>query len=44
MIRWLISAVYVFKIYLMRLVIGLIFAPYAIVSRNGAVASGKSYC
>ncbi|MGD1885082.1 MAG: lysophospholipid acyltransferase family protein [Paracoccaceae bacterium] len=44
MIRWLISAVYVFQIYLMMLVIGLIFAPYAIVSRNGAFAACKTYC
>ncbi|MFY9211057.1 MAG: lysophospholipid acyltransferase family protein [Aestuariivita sp.] len=43
-IRWVVSLIYVVQIYLAMLVIGLLFAPYALVSRNGAFAACKTYC
>ncbi len=38
------SAIYVAQIYLMMLVIGLIFAPWALLSRRGAYAACKAWC
>ena len=43
-LRWIVSAIFVFQIYLAMLVLGIIFAPYALVSRNGALLACKSYC
>ncbi|MCR9124563.1 MAG: 1-acyl-sn-glycerol-3-phosphate acyltransferase [Rhodobacteraceae bacterium] len=42
--RWFISLIFVVQIYLAMLVIGIVFAPYALVSRNGAFAACKTYC
>lgn len=44
MIQWVRSAVFVGQIYVAMAVIGLLFAPYALVSRNGAFAACKTYC
>ena len=41
--RWLISAIFVFQIYLMMPIFGLIFAPWAIFSKRGARVCCKSY-
>ncbi|KIC51289.1 lysophospholipid acyltransferase family protein [Tateyamaria sp. ANG-S1] len=43
MIQYLRSLVFVLHIYVMMLVIGVVFAPYAIVSKNGARAACKTY-
>lgn len=42
--QWLRSALFEFQIYLAMAVIGLVFAPWALVSRRGARAACKSYC
>lgn len=44
MIRWLRSALFVAQMYLVMLLLGLIFAPYALVSREGAFTACKLYC
>lgn len=38
------SALFVGQIYVAMLVLGIVFAPYAIFSRNGAYAACKTYC
>lgn len=43
-IQWLRSLVYVGQIYLMMLLMGLFFAPWALVSRRGARVACKTYC
>ena len=43
-LRWTVSLLYVIQIYLAMLVLGLIFAPYALVSRAGAFRACKLYC
>jgi|TARA_B110000211_G_scaffold226312_1_gene279726 1-acyl-sn-glycerol-3-phosphate acyltransferase len=43
MIRWLISLVFMTHIYFMMVVIGLLWAPYAILSPEGARAGAKAY-
>ena len=43
-LRWFISLIYVIQIYVAMLVLGLVFAPYALVSREGAFAACKTYC
>jgi 1-acyl-sn-glycerol-3-phosphate acyltransferase len=43
MIRWLISLVFMINIYFMMVVIGLLWAPYAILSPTGARAGAKAY-
>ncbi len=42
--RWIKSLVFVGQMYLMMLVIGLVYLPYALASRNGARAACKAYC
>ncbi|MFW8595624.1 lysophospholipid acyltransferase family protein [Cribrihabitans neustonicus] len=42
--QWLRSALFEFQIYLAMAVIGLVFAPWALVSRRGARVACKSYC
>jgi len=42
--QWLKSLVFVFQIYLAMLVLGIVFAPWAIVSREGAFYACKTYC
>lgn len=43
MVRWLISFIFMAHIYSMMLVIGLLWAPYAILSPSGARAGAKAY-
>ncbi len=43
-IRWGISLIYVVQIYLAMLVLGIVFAPYALISREGAFMACKTYC
>lgn len=43
-IRWIISLIYVVQIYLAMLVLGVVFAPYALLSREGAFLACKTYC
>lgn len=42
-LRWLISLIYVFQIYAMMLIMGIVFAPWAIVSPRGARCACKTY-
>ncbi len=44
MFQWIRSLIYMFQIYLMMLILGILFAPWAIVSPNGARAACKTYC
>lgn len=44
MVQWLRSLVYVFQIYLAMLVLGLVFAPWAVLSSRGALVACKTYC
>ncbi|MEM9580401.1 MAG: 1-acyl-sn-glycerol-3-phosphate acyltransferase, partial [Pseudomonadota bacterium] len=43
-IQWVRSLIFVGQIYFMMLVIGLLFAPWAIFSRRGAYAACKTWC
>ena len=43
-LRWVVSLVFMIQIYVAMLVLGIVFAPYALVSRNGALMACKSYC
>jgi len=43
-IRWLLSLIFVIQMYLAMAVIALVFAPWALFSRNGARAACKTYC
>ena len=43
-IRWVISLLFTVQSYLAMLVLGLVFAPFAIFSRNAAFLACKSYC
>jgi 1-acyl-sn-glycerol-3-phosphate acyltransferase len=44
MVQWVRSLIYVIQIYLAMLVLGIAFAPYAIVSPKGALLACKTYC
>ncbi len=44
MLQWLRSLVYVIQIYVAMLVLGIVFAPYAIASPKGARVACKTYC
>lgn len=44
LIQWLRSLIYVVQIYTMMLVLGILFAPFAIVSKSGAKLACKVYC
>ena len=44
MVQWLRSLVYVGQVYLAMLVLGILFAPWAIVSSRGALVACKIYC
>ncbi|WP_428926466.1 lysophospholipid acyltransferase family protein [Marinibacterium sp. SX1] len=44
MIRWLISAVFLVQIYFVMLVLGIVFAPWALVSPEGARTACGLYC
>lgn len=44
MIRWMISALFVTQMYVAMVVLGLLFAPYALLTREGAYIACRSYC
>ncbi|MEP1535269.1 MAG: lysophospholipid acyltransferase family protein [Paracoccaceae bacterium] len=44
MIQYIRSVLFIFQVYLMMLLMGIFFAPYAIVSPKGARLACKSYC
>ncbi len=44
MIQWLRSLVFVIQIYVAMAVLGILFAPWALVSSKGAFAACKTYC
>ncbi|MCH2165829.1 MAG: 1-acyl-sn-glycerol-3-phosphate acyltransferase [Marinovum sp.] len=44
MLQWIRSAIFVFQIYLMMLLIGIFFLPGALVSRTAARYACKTYC
>lgn len=44
MIQWIRSLIFVLQIYFMMLVIGLVYAPFALFSRDAAYAACKTYC
>ena len=43
-IQWLLSLVFVLQMYLAMAVIGLIYLPYALINRDGAVAACHAFC
>lgn len=43
-IRWLLSLVFIVQMYLAMAIIALVFAPWALFSRNGARAACKTFC
>lgn len=42
--QWMRSLIYMVQIYIVMLFLGIVFAPWAIVSPNGARAACKTYC
>lgn len=44
MIRWLVSAIFVVQMYLFMLILGILFAPWAILSPEGARTACNLYC
>lgn len=43
MLRWIVSLIFVAQMYVAMLVVGLAFAPYALVSRDGAYGACKTF-
>ena len=43
LLQWLLSLIFVVQMYLMMAVVGLVYLPYAIFSKHGAVAATKAY-
>jgi 1-acyl-sn-glycerol-3-phosphate acyltransferase len=43
-LRWLMSLLFIIQMYLAMVVLAIVYAPYAIVSRNGAWAGIHTYC
>ncbi|SPF77811.1 lysophospholipid acyltransferase family protein [Pseudoprimorskyibacter insulae] len=43
-IQWLRSVVFIVQMYVMMLLMGIAFLPWALLSRNGAVQAGRTYC
>ena len=43
-VRWLLSLIFVVQMYLAMAVFAVVFAPWAIVSREGALAAAHGYC
>ena len=42
-LRWIMSAAFVFQMYLMMVVLGILFLPWALFERRGAYAAVRSY-
>lgn len=43
-VRWVLSLLFIVQMYLAMAVIALVYAPWALFSRNGAYAACKAYC
>ncbi len=43
-IRWVLSVIFIVQMYVAMLVIGIVFFPYALATRDGAFAACKAYC
>ena len=43
-LRWVLSLIFIVQMYVAMLVIAVVFAPWALVSRNGAFAACHTYC
>lgn len=43
-LRWLMSLLFIIQMYLAMVVLAIVYAPFAIASRNGALAGIHSYC
>lgn len=43
-IRWFLSLIFIIQMYLAMAVIAIVFAPWALFSREGALAACKTYC
>lgn len=43
-IQWLLSLIFIIQMYLAMAVIGLLYLPYAILNRDGALAACHAYC
>ncbi len=42
-LRWIMSAAFVFQMYLMMVVLGILFLPWDLFERRGAYAAVRSY-
>lgn len=43
-LQWVRSAIFVFQMYLMMLIMGIVYLPWALVSRHGARTTCRHYC
>lgn len=43
-LQWIRSLIFVLQIYVVMLILGIVFAPYALVSKRGALMACKTYC
>ncbi len=43
-IRWLLSLIFILQMYLAMAVFAVVFAPWAVISREGALAAAHTYC
>ena len=43
-VQWLLSVIFIIQMYIAMAVIAVVFAPYAILSRNGAFAACHTFC
>ena len=42
--RWILSLIFVVQMYVALMIVGIVYLPYAIVTREGAVAACHAYC
>ncbi|MFY0680966.1 MAG: 1-acyl-sn-glycerol-3-phosphate acyltransferase [Thalassovita sp.] len=42
--RWVLSLIFVIQMYVMLLIMGVLFVPWAVISRRGAFVACKTYC
>jgi 1-acyl-sn-glycerol-3-phosphate acyltransferase len=43
-VQWLLSVIFIIQMYLAMAIIAIVFAPYAVISRNGAFAACHTFC
>ena len=43
-LRWIMSVLFIIQMYVAMAVIGILFFPYALASKEGAYAACKTYC